>query len=75
MDRAPVSKSRVCQLNSGRLAELVLESATDFAIFTADLDEVITSWNGAAWLCPRILAQWCWRILAQLPCSDGVILA
>jgi PAS domain S-box-containing protein len=48
MDRAPVSKSRVCQLNPGRLAELVLESATDFAIFTADLDGVITSWNGAA---------------------------
>jgi PAS domain S-box-containing protein len=34
--------------NPGRLAELVLESATDFAILTTDLAGIITSWNGAA---------------------------
>jgi PAS domain S-box-containing protein len=48
MGSAPVSTSRVRQLSPGRLAELVLESAADFAIFTADLDGIITSWNGAA---------------------------
>jgi PAS domain S-box-containing protein len=48
MASAPVSPSRVRQLSPGRLAELVLESAADFAIFTADLDGVITSWNSAA---------------------------
>ena len=48
MDSRPVSSSHVRQLSSGRLAELVLESAADFAIFTADLDGLITSWNSAA---------------------------
>ena len=31
-----------------RLAQLVLESAADFAIFTTDRDGIITSWNSAA---------------------------
>ena len=48
MSSAPASGSRVRQLNPGRLAELVLESAADFAIFTTDLSGVITSWNSAA---------------------------
>ena len=48
MGSTPVSPSRVRQLSPGRLAELVLESAADFAIFTADLDGIITSWNSAA---------------------------
>ncbi|WP_052389526.1 PAS domain S-box protein [Belnapia moabensis] len=34
--------------SSGRLAELVLESSADFAVLTADLDGIITSWNSAA---------------------------
>ncbi|MBI0539602.1 PAS domain S-box protein [Roseomonas sp. KE2513] len=48
MSSTPVSPSRARQLSSGRLAELVLESAADFAIFTTDLDGIITSWNSAA---------------------------
>jgi PAS domain S-box-containing protein len=44
----PVNAPRVRPLSSGRLAELVVESATDFAIFTTDPDGVITSWNSAA---------------------------
>ncbi|MBI0534362.1 PAS domain S-box protein [Roseomonas sp. KE2513] len=34
--------------SSSRLAELVLESSADFAVFTICLDGVITSWNSAA---------------------------
>ncbi|MGK7870931.1 PAS domain S-box protein [Falsiroseomonas sp. E2-1-a20] len=48
MDGRPPSTFRVRQLSPSRLAELVIESATDFAIFTTDLDGVITSWNSAA---------------------------
>jgi PAS domain S-box-containing protein len=36
------------QLSPGRLAELVLECAADFAILTMDLDGIITSWNSSA---------------------------
>jgi PAS domain S-box-containing protein len=36
------------QLSPGRLAELVLESAADFAILTMDLKGIITSWNSSA---------------------------
>ncbi|MFC7738624.1 PAS domain S-box protein [Roseomonas sp. GCM10028921] len=35
-------------MSAARLAELVLASAADFAIFTTDLAGVITSWNSAA---------------------------
>jgi PAS domain S-box-containing protein len=45
MDNAPVS---IRELSPGRLAELVLQSAADSAVFTIDLDGVITSWNSAA---------------------------
>ncbi|WP_052402911.1 hybrid sensor histidine kinase/response regulator [Muricoccus aerilatus] len=48
MGSTPVSSSRARQLSRSRLAELVLESAADFAIFTADLNGIITSWNSAA---------------------------
>jgi len=48
MSSAPASASRLRQLSRGRLAELILESASDFAIFTTGLDGIITSWNGAA---------------------------
>jgi PAS domain S-box-containing protein len=48
MGSRPVSSSRVRQLSPSRLAEQVLESAVDFAIFTADPDGIITSWNSAA---------------------------
>lgn len=34
--------------SSDRMAQLILENATDFAIFTTDLDGVITSWNPGA---------------------------
>ncbi|WP_198368367.1 PAS domain-containing sensor histidine kinase [Roseomonas sp. KE0001] len=43
-DKAP----HPSQLSPGRLAELVLESAGDFAILTMDLDGIITSWNSSA---------------------------
>ena len=36
------------QLSDSRLAQLALESAVDFAVFTTDLDGIITSWNSAA---------------------------
>jgi PAS domain S-box-containing protein len=36
------------ELSPGRLAELVLESAADFAILTMDLAGIITSWNSSA---------------------------
>jgi PAS domain S-box-containing protein len=36
------------QLSPARLAELVLESAADFAILTTDLSGIMTSWNGSA---------------------------
>ncbi|MBP0447340.1 PAS domain S-box protein [Roseomonas sp. SSH11] len=48
MTGAPASSPRGGQLSRGRLAELVLESTADFAIFTTDLDGLITSWNSAA---------------------------
>ena len=34
--------------SSDRMAQLILENATDFAIFTTDLEGVITSWNPGA---------------------------
>jgi hypothetical protein len=43
MDPTRISASRARQLSPGRLAELVLESMPDSAIFTADFDGVITS--------------------------------
>ena len=39
---------RTDRLGRARVAELVLESAADFAVVTTDLDGTITSWNAAA---------------------------
>ncbi|WP_206667639.1 PAS domain-containing sensor histidine kinase [Muricoccus nepalensis] len=36
------------QLSDSRLAQLALESAVDFAVFTTNLDGIIISWNSAA---------------------------
>jgi PAS domain S-box-containing protein len=48
MGSAPVSPTPARQPTASHLAKLVLESAADFAILTADLDGVITSWNSAS---------------------------
>ena len=48
MSSSAAQLSRGRPPSRGRLAELVLESATDFAILTTDLGGIITSWNGAA---------------------------
>jgi PAS domain S-box-containing protein len=40
--------SRTDRLGRARIAELILESAADFAIVTTDLDGTITGWNAAA---------------------------
>ncbi|MCR0983091.1 PAS domain S-box protein [Roseomonas populi] len=48
MSGSKVGVPRSGQLSRGRLAELVLESTADFAIFTTDLDGIITSWNAPA---------------------------
>ena len=48
MGSVPVSPPRVGPSSPGRLAELVLENAADFAIFTMDLDGIVTTWNSAA---------------------------
>ncbi|MFC7478643.1 PAS domain S-box protein [Dankookia sp. GCM10030260] len=48
MNGRTVDLSRHRLPSLGRLAELVLESSADFAVFTICLDGVITSWNSAA---------------------------
>ncbi len=48
MSTSAAGAHRGHQPSRGRLAELVLENSGDFAIFTADLGGIITSWNSAA---------------------------
>jgi PAS domain S-box-containing protein len=64
-----VSRPGASSIGRGRLsreslAELILESAADFAILTTDLDGIITSWNAAAerimgWTAAEAVGQDC----------------